>query len=243
MDGTLFLLDPSSNPLGALYYSGRRVTHAIYNGIQGPEAVYGALRQQAGLFEFFAGSPSANVQSINESVQNLILEGLRRLDANDSEYILDILPDDDQPVFVSPEPPSDDIRLTAKEWRILSLVNGKRSIQQIIEHSRKAEDEVRTVLAGLLAADLILTEKDSSYLDAIVLGAGETLGGVRFAAPTLVGTLIMKKVDGHKSLRTLLSDLNLPEEKVLEDLEGLVKLGRVQLVSGHVEFERWVSSG
>ena len=35
-----------------------------------------------------------------------------------------VLPAGDQPLFVAPEPPQDDIRLTAKEWSILSLVNG-----------------------------------------------------------------------------------------------------------------------
>ena len=74
-------------------------------------------------------------------------------------------PPDDQPLFVAPEPPQDDIRLTAKEWSILSLVNGKRTIRQIIEATARPEEDVRSVLAGLLTADLVLKERDSAYLD------------------------------------------------------------------------------
>jgi hypothetical protein len=244
LDGALVLQTPAGEALGALFYRTRRIVHAVYQGIQGSDAVYAAMRLQTGLFEFLAGAHMVPTESVKDSVQNLILEGLRRLDANDSEHLLGLLPDDEQPIFLAPEPPSDDIRLTAKEWRVLSLVNGKRSVQQIIEHSRKQEDEVRAILAGLLTADLILTEKDISYQDAIILTSVEVPGGgVRFAAPTLIGTLILKKMGSHKSLRTLLAELNLPEERVAEDLKALVKLQRIRVLSGHVEFERWASSG
>ncbi len=241
-DGTLALSDPLGEPIGAIFYLRRQIIHALFRGRQGSEAVYLALGLQKGRFEFLGGTPLAPVRTVNESVQNLILEGLRRLDAGEAGHVEKLLPPDGQPVYLAPEPPQDDIRLTAKEWRVLSLVNGKRTIQQIVEHSRKREEEVRPILAGLLAADLILIEKDTSYLDAIVLDTAiATSGGVRFAAPTLLGTLILKRIDGQKTLRDLLTELNLPEDRAVEDIKALVKLGRIEILAGHFEFERWAA--
>lgn len=62
-----------------------------------------------------------------------------------------MLPPDDAALFVAPEPPQDDRRLAAKEWSILFLVNGKRTIRWLIEATGRPEEDVCNVLAGLLA--------------------------------------------------------------------------------------------
>jgi hypothetical protein len=239
LDGVLAVQGPDGRPVAALWYQGRALVHALAFGLEEADAVYACLTIARGRFEFVLGHPSPPPRTIRESVQNLILEGLRRLESGwDVEALL---PPDDQPLFVSPEPPNDDIRLTAKEWSILSLVNGKRSIRQVLEATGRAEDDVRAVLAGLLTADLVLRDRDASHLERIVPRvSGE--GGVRFAAPTLLGTLILKKTDGRKTLRVLLAELNVPGERFLEDFRLLVRHGRIAFASGEEDYRRFVES-
>ncbi len=238
-DGVFAVTAHDGNPLAALWYQGREVVHALAFGLEGADAVYAALTITKGRFEFVLGHPSPPPRTIRQSVQNLILEGLRRLDGG---WNLEaVLPADDQPLFVAPEPPQDDIRLTAKEWSILSLVNGKRTIRQIIESTGRPEEDVRSVLAGLLTADLVLKERDSAYLDRILPQVSRE-GGVRFAAPTLLGTLILKKTDGTRSLKALLADLGVAEERFLEDFRLLVRHGRIAFVAGEDEYRRYVES-
>ena len=130
-DGVLAVSGPDGSPLAAIWYLGREVVHALAFGLDGADAIYAALTIGRGRFEFVLGHPSPPPRTIHASVQNLILEGLRRLDGGWN--VEGVLPPDDQPLFVAPEPPQDDIRLTAKEWSILSLVNGKRTIRQVID--------------------------------------------------------------------------------------------------------------
>jgi hypothetical protein len=238
-DGVLSVSGPDGGPLAAIWYQGREVVHALAFGLDGADAVYASLSISRGRFEFVLGHPSPPPRTIRMSVQNLILEGLRRLGGGWNLEL--VLPPDDQALFVAPEPPQDDIRLTAKEWSILSLVNGKRTIRQIIGSTGRPEEDVRSVLAGLLTADLVLKERDSAYLDRIVPQVSRE-GGVRFAAPTLLGTLILKKTDGTRSLKGLLSDLGVAEERFLEDFRLLVRHGRIIFSTGDEEYRRYVES-
>lgn len=238
-DGVLAVFGPDGNPLAELWYQRRELVHALAFGLDGADAVYAALTITRGRFEFVLDFPTPPPRTIRENVQNLILEGLRRLDGGWNVDV--VLPADDCSLFVSPEPPQDDIRLTAKEWSILSLVNGKRTIRQVIEATGRPEEDVRSVLAGLLTADLVLKDRDSAYLERIVPQVSRE-GGVRFAAPTLLGTLILKKTDSVKTLRALLADLNVAEERFLEDFRLLVRHGRITFASGEEEYRRFVES-
>ena len=92
---------------------------------------------------------------------------------------------------------------------------------------------MRSVLAGLLAADLVLKERDAAYLERIVPQVSRE-GGVRFAAPTLLGTLILKKTDGAKSLSALRAELGVAEERFLEDFRLLVRHGRIVLLGARM---------
>jgi hypothetical protein len=237
-DGVLVISDESGRPRAVLHYAGAKVIHAACDGIQGREAVFAAIASSLGRFEFFAGTSRLPAATIDESVQNLILEGLRRLD--ELSHVATLLPADSEPLFVAPEPPHDDIRLTAKEWRVLSLVNGKRSLRQIIETSAREEQDVRAILVGLLTADLIVDRRDDSYLDAIVprhLPQSEA-GTVRYAPPTLAGNLLLKACDGRRTARDLLEAMRMDERQLFEELRLLARTSWIAFVRGEEQFRR-----
>lgn len=237
-DGVLVVSDEGGRPRAVVHYAGTTIVHATCDGIIGREAVFASIAFAKGRFEFFAGS-SANLQkTIDDNVQNLILEGLRRMD--ELSHVAGLLPGDDEPLFVAPEPPHDDIRLTAKEWRILSLVNGKRSVGQIIDASAREESDVRAILVGLLTADLIVDRRDDSHLDAIVPRhlLHHEVGTTRYAPPTLVGNLLLKSCDGRRTARQLMNDMRMDERQLFEELRLLARTRWIAFSAGEDVFRR-----
>jgi DNA-binding MarR family transcriptional regulator len=237
-DGVLVVTDETGRPRAVLHYAEASIVHATCDGIIGREAVFAAVAFNSGRFEFFTGTAARVERTIDDNVQNLILEGLRRLD--ELSHVTSLLPADHEPLFVSPEPPHDDIRLTAKEWRILSLVNGKRSVRQIIETSGRDESDVRASLACLLAADLIVDRRDDSYLDAIVprhLRQDEA-GTTRYAPPTLAGNLLLKSCDGRRTARQIMAEMRMDERQLLEELKLLERTRWIAFAAGADVFQR-----
>lgn len=235
-DGVLVITDAAGKPRAVIHYQQSSILHANCDGIVGREAVFAAIAFSSGHFEFFAGTASHLERTVDDNVQNLILEGLRRMD--ELSHVTNLLPGDDHPLFVAPEPPDDDIRLTAKEWRILSLVNGKRSVRQIVEASSREAAEVRAVLIGLLTADLIVDRRDDSYLDAIVPRhlRQDEVGTTRYAPPTLVGNLLLKSCDGRRTVRQLMELMRLDERPFFEELKLLVRTHWVGFDAGEQVF-------
>jgi hypothetical protein len=237
--GVLVVHDASGRPRAVLYYDRAEIIHATCDGIAGRDAVYAAMGFNSGRFEFFAGQvPRMPARTIQESVQNLILEGLRRID--ELSHMARLLPDDEHPLYLAPEPPQDDIRLTAKEWRILSLVNGKRTIRQIIDAAQREADEVRAVLVALVTADLVVDRRDDSFLDAIVprMLRQDEVRTTRYAPPTLVANLLLKRCDGKRTLRMLMADLDMDERAFLDEVKLLVRTHWLDFAHGADVFDR-----
>ena len=237
-DGVLVISDPTGKPRAVIHYLDTHIVHADCDGIHGREAVFASIAFNSGRFEFFRGKAARVERTIEENVQNLILEGLRRLD--ELSHVTSLLPEDHEPLFLAPDPPHDDIRLTAKEWRVLSLVNNKRSVRQIIETSGRDESEVRAILVGLLTADLIVDRRDDSYLDAMVPRQlrQKEVGETRYPPPTLIGNLLLKSCDGLRSTRALMSELRLDERQLLEELKLLARTHWITFESGEQVFRR-----
>ena len=132
----LLIEDTGGRPLASIYFQDRNVVHALCEDLAGRKAVYRALTLDSGKFRFLRGLVPGVAPSVRDSVPNLLLEGFRRLDR--TSHLSALLPEDDVALHMAPEPPQDDIRLTAGEWRILSLVNGKRTIREIVAVSGRA---------------------------------------------------------------------------------------------------------
>ena len=120
-------------------------------------------------------------------------------------------------------------------------MNGKRTTRQPIEATGRPEMDVRNVPAGPVEADLTLKERDSGDLDRIVSRVSGD-GGVRFAALTLLGRLILKTSDGARSPKALFADLGVAEQRLLEDSRLLVRHGRTAFSSGAEENRTYVES-
>lgn len=122
--------------------------------IQVSEIVYDAFVWDGGTFTFvqdFSLPPHAVTIAID--LPNLIMEGARRID--EWEQCLELLPDKSIVFRVVATPRDEKITLTADEWKILFLINGQRTLEELSHEGEDDAFQVYRVVYGLLANKLI----------------------------------------------------------------------------------------
>jgi hypothetical protein len=109
-----------------------------------------------GLFRFETNLlPPEDKITLRINLENIIIEGSRRL--KEWEQLQDEIPSLDMALKFS-ERPGVNIRnfnLSAEEWRVVSFINPKNTIQQIANANRLSEMEIRRIVYGLLQAGLV----------------------------------------------------------------------------------------
>jgi len=122
------------------------------------EIVYNLFSWAEGDFSFAEGVTPKNVELlVNLSTMNIVMEGTRRID--EWMEIQKVLPPNDVllRVRLTPKTKSDEITLSLDEIKILSLINGERTLPDLIEAAPIGEFPscralYRMVVAGLVEA-------------------------------------------------------------------------------------------
>jgi len=121
------------------------------------ELVYSLLSWETGTFKFYEKQyPTDEEIMVDISVENAILEGYRRID--ELNRVREALPDFDEALQIAPAPANrkTDISLQSEEWNLLSLVDGRRSIEEIAERSDMSRVDTLRKLAALKLAGLVV---------------------------------------------------------------------------------------
>ena len=132
--------------------------------IQVSEVIYDVLLWHGGRFSF-----SEDVQlpswavTISIDLPNLIMEGARRIEQ--WEQCQRLLPDSSVVFRVVTAPRDDKISLTADEWKMLFLVNGQRTLDDLVKESEEDPLEVYRIVYGLHANKLIEIFKPTPSLN------------------------------------------------------------------------------
>lgn len=89
------------------------------------------------------------------ALENVIMEGSRRL--KEWERLQDEIPSLDVALKFAEKPktPLRDVSLTVEEWRVISFVNPRNTIQQIAQYNNMSEFQIRKIVYGLLQAGLV----------------------------------------------------------------------------------------
>lgn len=119
------------------------------------DAVFDLLRWDAGEFDWAPGESVDAEISLSVSVENLIMEGSRRLD--ELAIITRKIPSENSLVEMAPAPPEGaaEINIRPDEWRVLVLVNGQRTVLEIAEAVGSDVFATMRTLYGLAAAGLV----------------------------------------------------------------------------------------
>ena len=118
--------------------------------------LFSLLAWQEGSFKFYENQfPTEEEITVRLSVENVILEGLRRFD--EMNMINEVLPDRDAVFTISASQGGRTraVTLQASEWNIMELVDGHRSIDDICQSSPLGQDESLKRLALLKLAGII----------------------------------------------------------------------------------------
>ncbi len=142
------------------------------------EIVYGLFSVREGTF-FFEETEEANEEKIklSTSTTNIIMEGIRRLD--EWPRIKELIPSDHLVPLLTPSEVRDPgVRFLDGELEILALVDGRRSVRNIIYHSNLDEFETLRVLMAFVLARYVQIpgggaggeedEEDSQALEGLV---------------------------------------------------------------------------
>ncbi|MEE8577178.1 MAG: DUF4388 domain-containing protein [candidate division Zixibacteria bacterium] len=149
----------NSKRLGEILVSRRFIDRAELESIvreQIEQLLYSLLSWQSGSFKFYEEQfPTDEEIKVNLSVENVILEGLRRLD--EMNMIRDAIPDFEMiyTISASQKGRTRAVSLEANEWNVMALVNSGRSVNQICDLLPGSMENSLKTLAKLKLAGII----------------------------------------------------------------------------------------
>lgn len=146
---------------------------------QATDAVCELLRWTAGTFSFMVGEADPDGLTLALNVEELVAEGHRRMQVwpNLTSYI----PSPDTVLRLAPSPAFDP-SCTREEWGLLALVDGTRSVSEIVALLGRSEFALAGALAALVERGLLTVDATGSGLQdlqrrqAIIAGL-ESVGG------------------------------------------------------------------
>lgn len=145
--------------LGEILIDKRYIDRADLQAVvqeQVSELLYSLLAWQTGSFKFYENQfPTDEEITVRLSVENVILEGLRRLD--EQHWIAETLPDLTAVYTLSAAQGGRNraVTLEANEWNTMALIDGHRTLIDVCVASQIAREECLRILAKLKLAGII----------------------------------------------------------------------------------------
>lgn len=148
---------------GRIYFRDGKIIGAEMPGFPPLEAVYAFFTVTSGPFHFHD-----NVQleepTITVSNEVIIMEGIMRQDSiQEADEQADGVSLEMVPRLVpNPTSGSSDINLQAEEWRVLTMINGTNTVEQIARRSGLGESRTCEIITELLSSGLIEERPEAS---------------------------------------------------------------------------------
>lgn len=118
------------------------------------DAVFDLLRWAEGDFAFTAAEPNPDDVGLRLSVEEILHETEVR--GTEWERLSRLVPTTDAVLRIPATPPTD-FGVRPEEWALMALVDGRRSIRELIELTGSVRFTVITRLAGLIERGLLVT--------------------------------------------------------------------------------------
>jgi hypothetical protein len=219
--GELRLESEDGHETASLYLDKDNLIHAVYGELEGIQAFEALLGWKEGSFEFIPGRHPEKT-TMDKAAFVTLLQAFARLD--EMQKIQQDLPPEDINLYIVA-----DIKtvpaITTKEWKVLALVNGKRTITRIC---RKFGDELtaKNLLLKLFKKKLISPDPPESDWRRLVpsLKPIAEKEGERFRPPRVRTNLLFKAIDGKSHFEDIRRKLDLSENDLLEDIKLLYEL-------------------
>ncbi len=132
--------------------------------VQVSEVVYDAFVWTEGTFRFNEDLQLPDYAvTIAVDLSNLMMEGARRIE--EWEKAVQLLPDDSVVFRVVSAPKDDKITLSADEWKVLFLVNGQRTLAELVADAEDDALNVYRIIYGLQSNRLIEATRAAPSVD------------------------------------------------------------------------------
>lgn len=164
-----------------LVFEAGDVIHAVDGARRGEEVVLALLAQRAGTFVFTAeGVPDE--RTIHRSVPALLLTAAQRVD--DLTRANGLLRKPSARVYVPQPLGADQVESLAEvERQLLGLIDGRRSVGEIVAGAEVGVAQAYAVLAGLIERGIIAVLAAQDEANPLLSGAGESLAPPSGEAP------------------------------------------------------------
>lgn len=126
------------------------------------ETIYGLFGLRDGTFRFEADAePPAGTVETNLSVEHVLLQGAKRED--ETRRLREVIRDDDVILELTGAQPPGAVLTSPIARNILELVDGRRTVREIVLHARVSEYGALRVLAGLVRGGVLrVTERSDA---------------------------------------------------------------------------------
>ena len=121
------------------------------------DTVFSLLRWPDGSFSFVVDESDPDDLGARVPVDDVVAEGQRRLAA--WAELVEHVPGPDAVLALEPAPPGGDVAASRDEWSLLSLVDGHRTVAELVVLSGSGEYAVVSALAGLVGRGLLVVGK------------------------------------------------------------------------------------
>ena len=126
------------------------------------DIIYSLFSWTEGQFDFNQDAlPSDDKITLPLNLDNVILEGSRRLQEN--ERLLDELPDLTVVALKITDKPLRDVKLTPDDWRVISHIHPRHTIEHIAQANSMDEFQIRKIVYGMLQAGLVELIKPEGF--------------------------------------------------------------------------------
>jgi hypothetical protein len=131
---------------------------ASFLKVQVSEVIFDTFAWRAGVFTFWDGvPPPATAVTLDMDLQNLLMEGVRRID--ERHRLSEVFPNLDMAVeaVANPERVKHSVTLTPDEWKIFFLIDGRRSLAEICRLAGSPDDlATLQILHNLVLAKFVV---------------------------------------------------------------------------------------
>jgi hypothetical protein len=133
---------------------------------QATDAVFDLLRWTHGDFAFMADEANPDDLGVSLNVEEVIAEARRRLE--EWESLTKAVPAPDAVVSVVLKPAGDDTSVSADEWALLALADGRRTVAELVRLTGRGEFATVRTLAALVDRKLVTVRRaDADATDSV----------------------------------------------------------------------------
>ena len=125
------------------------------------------------------------------------------------------------------------IRLTKSDWAVIHLVDGRRSIRQIVDELKTDIFEAGRVVYSLITVGVLRLDKDADPQDGafdLVPQRGNDINVNEPFALTVAEWQLLSQVDGRRNLGTIRESMKMTPPEFMKSVRGLKEKGFLKLV-------------